>query len=76
MRQRIHEYLFSDLSREYICHLLCGHALLGRRLRLLGCYLVFPEAEDYVSHSLASLELKPEWDAPKKELARFTVHRQ
>ena len=58
----IRKYLFSDTSREYICQLLCGHTLIGRRLRLLVCYLVQPEPEDYLSQSLTSLRLNPEYD--------------
>lgn len=58
MWSRIHEYLFKDTSREYACYLLCGHAWRGNTLRLLGCFLVLPEAADYVSHSLASVHLK------------------
>ena len=55
---QIREYLFTDTSKEYACYLLCGHSRRTRTLRLLGCYLVLPEPDDYVSHSLARVELK------------------
>src|SRR5215468_8116664 len=58
MWAQIREYLFSDLSKEYACYLLCGHVRRGHALRLLGCYLVLPEPDQYVSHSYARVELK------------------
>lgn len=60
--QKIREHLFSDTSREYICHLLCGHTLLGNRLRFLACYCVTPEPEDYLEQSIASIRLHPDYD--------------
>lgn len=60
--QKIREHLFSDTSREYICHLLCGHTLLGTRLRFLACYCVTPEPEDYLEQSIASIRLHPDYD--------------
>src|SRR5262245_6394024 len=55
---QIHDYLFADLTKEYACYLLCGHSRRSRTQRLLGCYLVLPEPDEYVSHSLASVELR------------------
>lgn len=61
--ERIRRYLFQDLSREFICHLLCGHVRLDAgRLRLLACYLVVPQPEHYRSQGLAGLALKPQFD--------------
>lgn len=55
MYSQIREYLFRDLSREYLCYLLCGHTVIGQSLRLLGCYLVIPDDTDIVSQSLTSV---------------------
>lgn len=61
--EQIRSYLFQDLSREFICHVLCGHARLSRtRLRLLGCYLVIPEPDDYLRQSVAGLNLDSDFD--------------
>jgi molybdopterin-synthase adenylyltransferase len=57
MWRDIREYLFTDLSREYACYLLCGHTEEAGRLRLLGCFLVLPQPEDYVRQSIASVQL-------------------
>jgi molybdopterin/thiamine biosynthesis adenylyltransferase len=65
---KIRNYLFSDTSKEYICHLLCGHTLIGGRLRLLACYFAHPEPEDYIEQTLASIRLDPAYDlALRKE---------
>jgi molybdopterin/thiamine biosynthesis adenylyltransferase len=58
MWQEIRDYLFSDLSREYACYLLCGSSVRKKTLRLLGCFVVLPQPDDYVSHSIASVRLK------------------
>lgn len=60
MWSQITDYLFRDTTKEYACYVLCGHAVVGRTLRLLGCFLVLPEPQDYESHSLASVRLRRE----------------
>jgi molybdopterin/thiamine biosynthesis adenylyltransferase len=60
MFSEIKDYLFQDTSKEYACYLLCGHAAVGKTLRLLGCYLVKPEPSEYESHSLVSVRLRQE----------------
>jgi len=57
MWKSIREYLFRDPSKEYACYLLCGQCVVSRTLRLLGCFLVLPEEEDYESHSLTGVRL-------------------
>lgn len=59
---RIRAELLSDTSRESICHLLCGQSQVDDRLRLLACYLVVPQADDYVSQSLQQLQLHSSYD--------------
>jgi len=61
--EQIKSYLFQDLSKEFICHVLCGHARISKnRLRLLGCYLVIPEPDDYIAQSIASLNIDSNFD--------------
>jgi molybdopterin/thiamine biosynthesis adenylyltransferase len=58
MFKSIHDYLFSDKTKEYACYLLCGQHIVRRTLRLLGCFLVLPEESDYESHSLTGVRLR------------------
>lgn len=57
MYSQIKEYLFNDVSKEYACYVLCGHAIINDIIRLLGCYLVIPDENDYIEQSLASVKL-------------------
>lgn len=71
---KIREHLFSDTSREYLCHLLCGHTLVGNRLRFLACYFAHPESEDYVEQSMGSIRIDPEYDLRlRKECKRLNL---
>jgi len=60
MLAEIRDYLFRDTSKEYACYLICGHNVVGRSLRLLGCFLILPEPSEYISHSFASVRLRRE----------------
>ena len=60
MFAEIKDYLFRDTSKEYACYLICGHTVVGKALRLLGCFLVLPEPSEYESHSLVSVRLRRE----------------
>lgn len=60
--EQIRKYLFSDISKEYICQLLCGHTLIGNKLRLLACYQVFPESFDYLEQTMTSIRLDRNFD--------------
>lgn len=60
--QEIKKYLFTDISREYACQVWCGKAIIGNRLRLLACYLSFPQFDDYLRQSMASVELDNKYD--------------
>lgn len=60
MFTEIRDYLLNDKSKEYACYLLCGHTVVGRTLRLLGCYLVKPEPVDYESQSLTKVSVRQE----------------
>ncbi|MCX6580012.1 MAG: ThiF family adenylyltransferase [Candidatus Aminicenantes bacterium] len=59
---QIHNYLFSDTSREYACQVWCGKAIIGNCLRLYARYLSFPQVSDYLHQSIASLELDNKYD--------------
>lgn len=65
--ERVRSELLTDLSREYICHMLCGAARTGGRLRLLACYVVVPQPDDYSCQGLAHLALRPEYDLALRE---------
>src|SRR4051794_17362442 len=65
--ERVRSELLTDLSREYICHLLCGAARTGSRLRLLACYVVVPQPDDYSRQGLAHLALHEEYDLALRE---------
>lgn len=72
MFAEIKDYLFRDTSKEYACYLICGHNVVGKTLRLLGCFLVLPEPSEYQSHSLVSVRLRRELLAEVlKECARL-----
>lgn len=72
MFSEIKDYLFRDTSKEYACYLICGHNVVGKTLRLLGCFLVLPEPSEYQSHSLMSVRLRRELLAEVlKECARL-----
>lgn len=60
MWKDIRDYLFTDLTKEYACYLLCGHHQLADKLRLLGCFLFTPDASHYVRQSVASVQLRQE----------------
>jgi len=61
MFAQIKASLFKDLSKEYVCYLLCGHTMIGNTLRLLACYIVIPDETDYVRHSQVSVKIKQEF---------------
>ncbi len=80
MKQKIHDHLFSDTSRENLCYLLCGHTKIGTTLRLLACYLSIPEPEDIESQSYTSISIKQEFlkeilqECEKLHLSLIDIH--